>query len=133
LLVSHDRYFMDHLVEQLFVFEGDGKITVFNGNYSDYRSREDNKEEEEEEPVAKKIVENKVTPPSKKKEKKEYDEVQKDIERLEQERKIATEKLNDASLSHQQLTELGKRIGELTQQLDAKTNRWMELDEIINS
>jgi len=134
LLVSHDRYFMDHLVEQLFVFEGDGKITVFNGNYSDYRSREDNKEEEEEaEPVKKETSQAKTQSPSKKKEKKEYDEVQKEIERLESERKTVNEKLNDATLSHQQLMELGKRIDEITQELDSKTNRWMELDEILKS
>src|SRR4030095_10716336 len=49
LLVSHDRYFMDHLVDQLFVFEGDGKIRLFNGNYSDYRNWVEGQEAEEDE------------------------------------------------------------------------------------
>jgi ATP-binding cassette subfamily F protein uup len=137
LLVSHDRYFMDHLVEQLFVFEGNGKIMAFNGNYSDYRTWLEEKDQEVvEEPVKKEVIEPKATSSSKKatfKEKKEYEDVQKDIERLEQEKRTVTEKLNDTSLSHQQLMDLGKRIEEITQQLDGKTNRWMELDEIINS
>ncbi|HZY78900.1 MAG TPA: ABC-F family ATP-binding cassette domain-containing protein [Cyclobacteriaceae bacterium] len=132
LLVSHDRYFMDHLVEQLFVFEGDGKIRVFNGNYSDYRSQED-EEPEEDVVVAEKKEKPKQVSKSSFKEKKEYEEIQKEIERLESEKKSITEKLNDASLSHQQLSELGRRIEEITKELDEKTNRWLELDEIMNS
>lgn len=137
LLVSHDRYFMDHLVEQLFVFEGDGKISVFNGNYTDYRDWLEEKEANEavvtvEKP--KEVV--KESSPSRKssfKDKKEYDEVQKEIEALEKEKKSATEKLNDSSLGHEQLVELGKKIQQLDQQLEAKTTRWLELDEILNT
>lgn len=134
LLVSHDRYFMDHLVEQLFVFEGDGKIMVFNGNYSDYRTWLEEKETEPE-PVKKEVIESKASSGKKSsfKEKKEYEEIQKEIEKLEGERKVATEKLNDSTLSHQQLTELGKRIEEITHDLDSKTTRWLELDELLNT
>jgi ATP-binding cassette subfamily F protein uup len=133
LLVSHDRYFMDHLVEQLFVFEGDGKIRVFNGNYSDYRSEADAEEEEESPVVEKAVVVAKEKKSSLFKEKKEYEEIQRQIERLEAEKKSVTEKLTDASLTHQQLTDLGQRIEEISKELDAKTNRWLELDEIVNS
>jgi ATP-binding cassette subfamily F protein uup len=136
LLVSHDRYFMDHLVEQLFIFEGDGKIKVFNGNYSDYRSMEDEEEEvplKKEVKEVKEVKEAKTPSSSKKKEKKEYDEVQKAIEQLELEKKTVAGRLNDSSLSHQQLTDLGKRIDEITLEIDSKTSRWLELDEILNS
>ncbi|MEJ0033945.1 MAG: ABC-F family ATP-binding cassette domain-containing protein [Bacteroidota bacterium] len=130
LLVSHDRYFMDHLVEELFVFEGDGKIMSFNGNYTDYRDWLDEKEA----PVAV-VKEKKVEPKtvSNKKEKKEYDEIQKEIDKLEQEKRLASEQLNDTTLSHQQLTDVGKRIEEITRKIDGKTTRWLELDEILNS
>lgn len=133
LLVSHDRYFMDHLVEQLFVFDGDGKISVFNGNYSDYRTWLEEKEDVIDEPVVQKEKEVKTPKKSNFKEKKEYDEVQKELESLEQEKKAASEKLNDTTLGHEQLTELGKKIGQLEQVIEAKTNRWLELDELLNS
>lgn len=137
LLVSHDRYFMDHLVEQLFVFEGDGQIRVFNGNYSDYRTWLDEKDIEEVKEISKPAAptpkENTSGKKPSFKEKKEYEEVQKEIERLESEKRSATEKLNDATLSHQQLTDLGRRIEEIVQEIDGKTARWLELDEIVKS
>jgi ATP-binding cassette subfamily F protein uup len=131
LLVSHDRYFMDHLVEELFVFEGDGKITSFNGNYTDYRDWLDEQEEQPVVEVKEKKVEPKTT--SNKKEKKEYEQIQQEIDKLEQEKRLANEQLNDSTLSHQQLTDIGKRIEQITQQIDSKTTRWLELDEILNS
>ncbi|MEI9921563.1 MAG: ABC-F family ATP-binding cassette domain-containing protein [Bacteroidota bacterium] len=133
LLVSHDRYFMDHLVDQLFVFEGEGKIMSFNGNYTDYRDWQEEKEAEPVAVVKEKKVETKSPNTSNKKEKKEYDDIQKEIDKLEQEKRSVSEQLNDSSLSHQQLTDLGKRIADISQQLDAKTSRWLELDEILNS
>lgn len=135
LLVSHDRYFMDHLVEQLFVFEGDGKIRVFNGNYSDYRSSIDDGPEPEPEPEPEPVKQTKTSSTKKSsfKEKKEYEDVQKEIETLEKEKKTVTEQLNDSSLSHQQLSDLGKRIQQIEKQLEQKTNRWLELDEILKS
>jgi ATP-binding cassette subfamily F protein uup len=138
LLVSHDRYFMDHLVEQLFVFEGEGKIRVFNGNYSDYRTWLEEQEAVVDVKPAKVeavAVESASTAQKKAtfKEKKEYDDVAKDIERLETEKRSVTEKLNDSTLDHQQLTDLGKKIQQIADELDAKTSRWMELDELVNS
>ena len=137
LLVSHDRYFMDHLVEELFVFEGDGKIVAFNGNYTDYRDWLEEKENGiVEAPVVQKEIAEPKSASSKKvsfKDKKEFDEVQKEIEKLEQEKKTVTEKLNDSALNHQQLADLGKRIEDITQEIDMKTVRWLELDEIVNS
>ncbi len=136
ILVSHDRYFMDHLVDQLFIFEGEGEIQPFNGNYSDYRSMEDEEEGEEDkptavnQPVAQSSPANGIRKPSFK-EKKEYTELQSQIEILEQEKSQLNEQLNRAGLNHTELIELGKKIEGITQKVDALTLRWLELDEIV--
>lgn len=139
VLVSHDRYFMDHLVEQLFVFEGDGKIRLFNGNYSDYRIEQDEIEEAkllaEKKPVSQpKIVENEA---SKKKgptnkEKKEYEDLQQQIKTLEAEKKQLSDKLNTPGLGHEDLIKIGQQIEIITSKVDEKTLRWLELDEVMN-
>lgn len=135
ILVSHDRYFMDHLVDQLFIFEGDGKILPFNGNYSDYRSMEDEEEFEEKpiaitQPVVKSPILNENRKPSFK-EKKEYAELQSQIEALELEKSKLNEQMNNDAMDHMQLTELGKKIEAITDKVDALTLRWLELDEIV--
>ena len=135
ILVSHDRYFMDHLVDQLFIFEGDGKILPFNGNYSDYRSMED-EEEFEEKPIAipQPLVKSPILIENRKpsfKEKKEYAELQSQIEALELEKSKLNEQMNNDGMDHMQLTELGKKIEAITDKVDALTLRWLELDEIV--
>jgi len=139
LLVSHDRYFMDHLVDQLFIFEGDGKIRKFNGNYSDYRFEQDELEamrlEAEKKPVA--VAKPVETDSSKKKgatnkEKKEYEELQKLIKSLEEEKKQLSDKMNAPGLNHDELIKLGQRLESITTEVDEKTLRWLELDEVIN-
>lgn len=136
LLVSHDRYFMDHLVDQLFVFEGDGRIMLFNGNYSDYREWLDEKEIlEKEAPKERVVVETKSDSTARKasfKERKEYEEIQAELDRLEREKGQVTEQMNSGIADHGKLIELGKRIEEISRLLDEKTARWMELDEIVN-
>jgi ATP-binding cassette subfamily F protein uup len=139
VLVSHDRYFMDHLVEQLFVFEGDGKIRMFNGNYSDYRIEQDELEEaklqaEKKVANAPKAAEsdlNKKKGPTNK-EKKEYEELQQLIKSLEEEKKQLTEKLNSSGLGQDELIKIGQRLEVITSEIDEKTLRWLELDEVIN-
>jgi ABC transport system ATP-binding/permease protein len=139
LLVSHDRYFMDHLVDQLFVFEGDGKILQFNGNYTDYRDMLD----DEEEAAA-------VTAPAKAssqvkqmssgnaekrkasfKEKQEYEKLEIEISELEKQRDALTEQLNQGSSDHQKLKQWGLDIKKLGDEIDQKTLRWLELGELI--
>ena len=133
LLVSHDRYFMDHLVDQLFIFEGDGKIKPFNGNYSDYRTWIEEKEEAEKIPnqPKKKMVEE--SPKEKKKlslsEKKEIESLPGEIEKLEQKKSLIISKLNEGSSDHKQLTELSTEIELLNSAIEEKTKRWMELEE----
>jgi ABC transport system ATP-binding/permease protein len=140
LLVSHDRYFMDHLVNQLFVFEGDGQIRLFNGNYSDYR---DWMEEQENEPVseAKTVKETVVNgntesaAASKKKatfkEKQEYEKLQAEIEKLEQEKSELTAQLNGGTTDHKQLQEWSNKIQQLSTSIDQKSARWLELADLI--
>ncbi len=132
LLVSHDRYFMDHLVDQLFVFEGDGEIRLFNGNYTDYR---DSLADAEMESAVKEVSAPKiVTPDSDKKKvspkvKREYQDLEQEIARLEADKAIIVDKLNQGSASHEQLTEWSKAIKEFTDQIEEKSARWLELAE----
>lgn len=135
LIVSHDRYFMDRLVDHLFVFEGEGIIRDFPGNYSQYRIWLKEKEEEEktEVPTVKQEV---VSAPVKEekrkmsyKEKREFEQIQQDIANLEKEKQTATDKMNDGSLPFDQLQQLSVRISEITNLLNEKELRWLELSE----
>lgn len=135
VLVSHDRYFMDHLVDELFVFEGDGKIRLFNGNYSDYRTWVEEKEEGETKPKESK-PESEPEPVRKErnkisfKEKQEYDRLTQEIEQLELKREELSAKINEGSLDHQKLIDLAKEIESIVQTIETKTNRWIELAEL---
>lgn len=138
LLVSHDRYFMDHLVDQLFVFEGDGVIRVFNGNYSDYRNWVDGQEEDEE-PEEKEVRPS--TPSSNGaekrkltyKEKQEFDQLQSEIDKLEKQKAELNSLLNSGTTDHQQLTTWGAQLEQVITQIDQKTERWLELSLLIES
>ena len=136
LVVSHDRYFLDQTVDQLFVFEGDGKVKGFMGNYSQYHDylEEKNKEEKREQAAQKQEsrVEKPATERKRKrsyKEEKEYEQLAKDIEALENEKAELTTKMQE-QLDYQELDRLGKRMNEITELIDEKEMRWLELDEI---
>jgi len=136
LLVSHDRYFMDHLVDQLFVFEGDGKIRLFNGNYSDYRDWADEQDALKALPQVKQVqvVEEKQAPEKKKgsyKEKQEYEKLQKEIETLEKKKEEITALLIGNTTDHQQLQKWSQEIQQLSSMVEEKTMRWMELAELV--
>jgi ATPase components of ABC transporters with duplicated ATPase domains len=130
LIVSHDRYFMDRLVDHLFVFEGDGVIRDFPGNYSQYRiSQEETKaqkpEPKKEAPKAEGAEKKKLSY----KEKREFEQLQTDIANLEKEKAAITEQLNSGNLPFEQLQQLSVRITEIGQLLDEKEMRWLELSE----
>lgn len=135
LIVSHDRYFMDRLVDHLFVFEGEGIIRDFPGNYSQYREATDNSQPE------KKMIESPVQPEiSKKKqpkkqpsykEKREFETLEVEIAELTKEKNNITETLNNSSASFEELQQLSIRIGDVTRLLDEKELRWLELSEIF--
>jgi ATP-binding cassette subfamily F protein uup len=135
ILVSHDRYFMDHLVDQLFVFEGEGKIRPFNGNYSDYRTWLDEKESIQDKTLETK---NEPTPEIKKekskasfKEKQEYEQLTKEIGELEKSKEGLTALINSGDQDHQRLVEWAKQIESIAQTIESKTNRWLELAELV--
>lgn len=133
LLVSHDRYFMDHLVDQLFVFEGNGQIRKFNGNYTDYRAWvDDQKAAVEEKPVTQPKVEKvESANPSKLsyKERQELDALVAEIEKLELEKGEETARLSGGSTDHAELQERAERIAQIDRLLETKTARWMALAE----
>jgi ATP-binding cassette subfamily F protein uup len=135
LLVSHDRYFMDHLVDQLFVFEGEGKIRLFNGNYSDYRNWADGQEQDDEPEVKEeKVVETLSSSGKRKpsnKEKIEYNQLQSEIEKLEKQKSEINALLNGGSNDHTQLTAWGVQLEQISVQIDQKTERWLELSGLM--
>lgn len=136
LLVSHDRYFMDHLVDQLFVFEGEGAIRLFNGNYTDYRDWMDDEEAMKALPPKKVVVVPESNKSSEKKklsfkEKQEYEKIQSEIEALEKKKVELSGLLNAGTNDHQELQKWSKEIQTLTNSIDQKTLRWLELSELI--
>lgn len=140
LIVSHDRYFMDRLVDHLLVFEGDGIIRDFPGNYSQYRSWQrlqemkdmENKTEKKESFAATNVE---PTTDQKRrlsyKEKREFEVLEKEILVLTQEKKDITDKLNSGQLTYDELRMLSDRISVLTKTLDEKEIRWLELSDFI--
>lgn len=134
LLVSHDRYFMDNLVDQLILVEGDGEVNFFNGNYTDYRIALENKEKE---PVVEKktptpVIENKSTTKVAKlsfKEAKELEELEKDMAVMEEQKEALIERLNKGSDNFQDLTAWAAEIERLKNSLEEKEMRWLELSE----
>ncbi|PVD49457.1 ABC transporter [Terrimonas sp.] len=139
LIVSHDRYFMDRLTDHLFVFEGNGNIRDFPGNYTQYRLWK--KEQEEKKAIAPVVnkpqdAEINSVPSAEKrkisyKEKREFEVLQKEIETLENEKAEINLQLNEGKLPYEQLQKLAQRIGEVSAQLDEKEMRWLELSELI--
>ena len=138
LVVSHDRYFLDQTVDQLFVFEGDGKVKGFMGNYSQYHDYIEEKSKEEKKELAAQKQETRVEKPTSErkkkrtyKEQKEYEQLAQEIESLEKEKTELTVKMQE-QLDYQEIEKLGKRMNEITDLIDEKELRWLELDEIEN-
>jgi ATP-binding cassette subfamily F protein uup len=137
IVVSHDRYFMDKMVDHLFVFEGEGKVRDIVGNYTDFRKDQTNQKRENKNLAAVEVKEAKVeivTKESEKrkltfKEKQEYEQIEKDLEKLESEKNTITEELSQGTKSNQEVYELGIKLGKIVQDIEQKTERWMELAE----
>jgi len=138
LLVSHDRYFMDNLVEHLFVFEGEGKIKDFYGNYTDYKdqkaeiSSEAKKTEAKSSTVATPIAAENKKKKASFKEQQEYKNLEAEIAKLESLKLELTNKLNNGSSSHSELAEWALAIEKANLQIDEKSLRWLELGEIMD-
>ncbi len=136
IVVSHDRYFMDKIVDHLFVFQGEGVIEDFPGNYSDYRVYEDSQ-----------VVEKKATAAPEKKAKKEWKEspkkaaltfeqqkefkkLEREIEKIEANKEEIQNRFSTESLNPQDIEELSITLGKLDQELEEKTERWFELSAL---
>ena len=142
IVVSHDRYFMDKVVDHLLVFKGEGEIQDFPGNYTQYREwcRLQPKTEGEgaEKKATKPTVKEQPSATQKKegkrkmtyKEKREYEQLIKELEQLENEQKTLEEALCSGQLSVEVLTEKSKRLPEIKDEIDEKEMRWLELAEI---
>ena len=142
IVVSHDRYFMDKVVDHLLVFKGDGEIKDFPGNYTQYRqwSALQPKAESQTKETGNSANQRKSEKPSNTgdrrkmtyKEKREFEQLEKDIAALEDEQHQLEEALCSGSLSVEELTEKSKRLPLLKDELDEKSMRWLELSEIEN-
>lgn len=142
IVVSHDRYFMDKVVDHLLVFKGEGEIQDFPGNYTQYREwcRLQPKTEGEgaEKKATKPTAKEQLSATQKKegkrkmtyKEKREYEQLTKELEQLENEQKTLEEALCSGQLSVEELTEKSKRLPEIKDEIDEKEMRWLELAEI---
>lgn len=135
IVVSHDRYFMDKVVDHLMVFNGQGDIRDFPGNYSDYRDWKEaraQKEKEAEKPQEEKTTRVRLNDKRKMsfKEKREFEQLEQDIATLEEEKKKIEEDLCSGVLSVEELTDKSKRLPEVNDLIDEKTMRWLELSEI---
>jgi len=137
VIVSHDRFFMDKVVDQLFVFEGEGNISTFPGNYADYRDAEDFRikmEKEKAKPVEiKRSFQTPNSDTSKKKlsykEQKELEQLEAEIENFTQEKTNLEDLLNSGTLKTDELMEKSKRIAQLIEIIDEKEFRWLELND----
>lgn len=132
IVVSHDRYFTDKIVDHLLVFHGDGKIQDFPGNYSQYREYERLKPKENAPAVKteKRDYRNDTRRRMTYKEKREFEQLDIDIPRLTAEKEEIERLLSSGTLSVERITELSKRLPALTAELDEKEMRWLELSEI---
>jgi ATP-binding cassette subfamily F protein uup len=138
VIVSHDRYFLDKLTEHLFVFEGDGKVRDFMGNYNEYRLqlKDEQRQAKQDEKM---LLENKsstspISTVKRKlsfKEQTEFKQIEKDIEKLTKEKEELTEKLSAGNLEHQQIQTISSMLEKIITSIDEKELRWLELSEFI--
>jgi len=135
MVVTHDRFFLDKIVDHLFVFEGNAKIKDYPGNYSQW------KEYSEAQEVKKKAIQKAKEPfvekpPREKKpglsfkEKKELEQLEKDLESLENEKAEIESSFNDNSLPHEKIMTNSERLGDVIKEIDKKSERWIELSDL---
>lgn len=137
IVVSHDRYFMDKMVDHIFVFKGEGEIKDITGNYTEYRKqiKEDEREERKtvkEDKIVEVVRQDQPVQEKRKltyKEQQEFKSLEGELEKLEEEKEALTAKLSDPSLSSEELMTAGEQLSKVVQELDTKTDRWLELSE----
>jgi ATP-binding cassette subfamily F protein uup len=139
IVVSHDRYFMDKMVDHLFVFEGEGVIKDIVGNYTDFRKKQIQDKRDDKNGVSKVKIEKVVVEKPKVKEevkrklnfkeKAEFESLEKNLEKLELDKATILAKISSEGVSNQDVYELGVKLGEIVSEIEEKTNRWIELSE----
>jgi ATP-binding cassette subfamily F protein uup len=146
IVVSHDRYFMDKVVDHLLVFQGEGKIKDFPGNYTQYREWQKLQSKSESDSSSAKSITNSDTTSASKsgprdpnaaptkrklsyKERQEFDKLEKEIEKLSAEKADIENALSSGTIDVEKITELSKRLPILNEELDEKEMRWLELSE----
>jgi ATP-binding cassette subfamily F protein uup len=135
MMVTHDRYFMDKIVDHLFIFEGEGVIRDFNGNYQDYLEEQENKKAQQTAtktiaqaaPVLPKVEKKTVSF----KDKRLYEELTAELETLEKRKQEIEKQLSSAQVETSLIGTLAKELSEITAQIEEKSMRWLELSEII--
>lgn len=138
IIISHDRYFMDKIIDHLLVFEGQGRIKDFPGNYTQYREWASLQPQEKaptasnskEDSDPKKNYRNDTKRKLSYKEKREFEQLEEEIIQLEEEQKALEDALSGSELSVEEITEKSKRLASLKNQLDEKSFRWLELSEL---
>ena len=140
IVVSHDRYFMDKIVDHLFVFQGKGRIDDFPGNYSDYRAYEESAVQEMYNASSDQKKQNndwKATNKSENglsfNEQKEYNKLEKEIKNLEKSRDSLQNRFSTATLNPEEIKTLSIELSEISEQIDVKTERWFVLSDIKDS
>ncbi|MAB66679.1 MAG: ABC transporter [Bacteroidetes bacterium] len=135
IIVSHDRYFMDNLVEHYFVFEGNGVVNDFNGTYSEYRALKTQQESGEKNSSSEKKKSDHPKPSNSDSEKlsfnerKEYQKLEKEIEELEKKKSAIHIQMSNSDLDYEKLQELSETFSALKEELEEKEFRWLELAE----
>ena len=141
IVVSHDRYFMDKMVDHLFVFEGEGVIKDIVGNYTDFRKKQIQDKRDEKNGISQVKIEKVVVEKPKVKEevkrklnfkeKAEFESLEKNLEKLELDKATILAKISSEGVSNQDVYELGVKLGEIVSEIEEKTNRWIELSEYV--
>ena len=136
ILVSHDRYLLDKLTDQLFIFEGKGSVQIYNGNYADFKLEQEEIQKLEKE-KQKRITQEQVKPIVKEEKKKlsykeqlEYNKLEEEIEKLETQVALKTEELNQVT-DHLKLSSLAEEIQSIQKQIDDKSERWLYLADFM--
>ncbi|HNQ84213.1 MAG TPA: ATP-binding cassette domain-containing protein, partial [Bacteroidales bacterium] len=135
MVVTHDRFFLDNIVDHLFVFEGNAKVKDYPGNYSQWKEWAEKQElknkaiQKAKEPVTERPQREKK-PGLTFKEKRELEQLEKDLELLEEEKYTIESSFNDSNLSPDHLIKNSERLGEIIKEIDVKSERWIELSDL---
>jgi ATP-binding cassette subfamily F protein uup len=133
MLVSHDRYLIDKLTDQLFIFEGDGNVPIYSGNYTDYRLEQEEPKKPTKSVFKAEMINSEPEVQKRKlsfKEEKELQNLESETEELEKQVAILTSELNSGITDHAQLSGIAIKIKDLKDTIDGMTLRWLELTDL---